>query len=128
MTHEHRYSPEGYCEEQTDDGICGERLPVPSVIELEELEEIIGDAVNDSLARNPYVSIRTHDLQALVDTARAAHHDRELLAEYDAILPRTTVVLTEIANALKGPPEEGTSHSWHDLAELATELRERRLP
>ena len=36
MTHKHRYSPDGYCEEQTDDGICGERLPVPSVIELEE--------------------------------------------------------------------------------------------
>lgn len=39
--------------------------------------------------------------------------------ELHEISTRMAKILTDTANALKGEPEPRTSHSWHDLAEVA---------
>lgn len=51
----------------------------------------------------------------------------EALAEIDglqATLIKQGSILTGVANALKGPPDELTAHSHHDLADVAVEFRD----
>lgn len=43
-------------------------------------------------------------------------------AEYAELNPKLAAILRGTAKALKGEPEPLISHSWHDLAEVATEL------
>ena len=42
--------------------------------------------------------------------------------EYHSIMMRQTAILIQVANALNGPPPEGTLWSHHDLAEKARRL------
>ena len=53
---------------------------------------------------------------------RAAFGAAEL-QETDELRGRLADILTRTADALKGPPGPLMRHSWHDLAEWATELR-----
>jgi len=44
----------------------------------------------------------------------------------DALRERMSSILTATANALKGDPDELSSHGWHDLAEVAQALVKQR--
>ena len=44
--------------------------------------------------------------------------------EFAGLNDRLSSLLERTANALKGEPEPGTAHSWHDLPEMATMVRE----
>ncbi|WP_404285235.1 hypothetical protein [Glutamicibacter arilaitensis] len=46
-------------------------------------------------------------------------------AEYAELNPKLAAILLATANALKGEPKPMHSHSWHDLAEVAGELKTR---
>ena len=53
---------------------------------------------------------------------RIAHLEAEL-AEEAALSDRMADILKRTANALKGEPEPLSSHSWHDLPEIAAAMR-----
>lgn len=63
--------------------------------------------------------------QAEIETLRAEvkrlHAD---LMESDEIREKLSHLLTRTAAALKGEPPDGVWHSWHDLPERATQLKE----
>lgn len=61
-----------------------------------------------------YPTIRAHLL----------NQDAEL-ADADALRDKLAAILTRTADALKGPPAELSLHSWHDLPDVAQELRSR---
>lgn len=46
-------------------------------------------------------------------------------ADLHALTDRLSHLLTGVANALKGPPGPLSSHSWHDLPEVAQEVMRR---
>ena len=46
------------------------------------------------------------------------------IKEETAQLEQLADILTRTANALKGPPDELASHSWHDLPEIAKKLKD----
>lgn len=48
----------------------------------------------------------------------------EECAENQKISDRLAEILTQTANALKGPPPDLVWHSWHDLPEWATKYRQ----
>lgn len=48
---------------------------------------------------------------------------REEIAEYADINGRMQHLLTEVANAMKGPPKDGVWHDWSDLPMIARRWR-----
>ena len=65
--------------------------------------------------------MRLIDADALLEAAKA-DSEREIV-QYDNHIAKLGRILTDTANALKGEPAELTSHSWHDLANKANELK-----
>ena len=74
--------------------------------------------------------------EALADSAleRMAENAKELGLDYEAAQQqevkeltaqrdKLSDILTRTANALKGQPEELAAHSWHDLPEVAQQLK-----
>lgn len=57
------------------------------------------------------------DLLMNLDTCEAERQD-----DYERTM-RLCDILTRTANALKGEPRPGVSHSWHDLPEIAAQMR-----
>ena len=55
--------------------------------------------------------------------ARVQEAEQEVV-EQDALRERLSSILTHVANALKGEPDELSKHSWHDLPEIAATLRQ----
>ncbi len=51
---------------------------------------------------------------------------REDIEEYDLLITRQGILLTDAVNALKGPPPPLTTWSHHDIAELAQQAVQRR--
>jgi hypothetical protein len=102
----------------------------------EQSARISGDAFADS-QNEPLRNAAAKDL-ARADALRALLDDHDQLRtqlaqaraqlqkdsdESDALLGRLSTILTATANALKGEPAPLSQHSWHDLAEVATQLR-----
>jgi hypothetical protein len=79
-----------------------------------------GIAGSDAMVRAP-AAHRSQSVRG--DEAAAALAQRnEECEEGDALRERMAGLLRGVANALKGPPAELSSHSWHDLPEIAAAL------
>lgn len=66
------------------------------------------------------------DLSIGAEAADEIENLRSELHAADALRERLTAILTATADALKGPPGPVVSaHSWHDLADVADDLRGR---
>lgn len=59
---------------------------------------------------------RANRLEQDIDSRRADGHEQDML------IGRMSTLLSGVANALKGEPDELTLHDWSDLPRLAREL------
>jgi hypothetical protein len=65
----------------------------------------------------------TDDNEALIAKLQAQRDEAMRdLGEVHALNERLAMLLTGVANALRGDPKPGTGHSWHDLPELAARV------
>ena len=85
---------------------------------IESLKQWASATMNNDHAKAQWVAAE----EMAQDKARIAELEAEVKC-YCELQDKLSVILTNTANALKGEPDELSMHSWHDLAEVATELK-----
>lgn len=84
---------------------------------------LIAMATHRTVAPSPNRGDVMSDEQELIARLTAERDEaRRELDEFNGLNERLSTLLHGVANALKGEPEPGTGHSWHDLPELAARV------